>query len=116
MRGGNGVASRLSGGTSISKREALAHAHLQDVEVGAHQLDLLADGGDRFAHLGQRVAQVLDEVAHHRVGLRGVDLGERLHVGERVVEEVRLHLRLQGLQLRLASPAGSCGGTRLPCA
>ena len=115
ISGGNGSAIKLRGHVDL-EREALAHAHLQDGEVGAHQLDLLAHGRDRLAHLRQRVAQVLDQVPGHLVGARRVHLGQRLHARERVVEEVRLHLRLQRRRAWPRSPAGSCGGTRPPCA
>jgi hypothetical protein len=96
--------------------EPLAHAHLQDVQVSAHELDLLADGGDRLAHLGQCVAQVLDEVARHGVGLRRIDLGERLDACERVVEEMRFHLRLQRGQLGLGDLLAHAVVIGFPCA
>ena len=49
-------------------------------------------------HLRQRAAQVLNEVAEHLFGTRRIGAGQYLRVGQRVVEEVRFHLRMQQVQ------------------
>ena len=45
------------------------------------------------------MAQVLDQVAEHLVGARRVAAGQVLRAGQRVVEEVRLDLRVQQAEL-----------------
>ena len=51
------------------------------------------------------VARSIRELPQHRAGGTGVDLVEPADVGERVEQEVRLDLRLRGLQHRFVERA-----------
>ena len=67
--------------------------------------DLAAQRDLLRAHVGHRGAQVVDQRIGHaqRVGTAG--LHEEAQVGQRVVEKVRLHLRLQQPQFALGGHA-----------
>ena len=81
--------------------EPRSHPHLQDVEVGLGEFDLLPERRARAAHLRQRGAQIRKQVPEQPGRLRRVGLGQELHGGERVEQEMRLDLRLHQLQLGL---------------
>jgi hypothetical protein len=82
-------------------REPAADPQLVDVEVGARELQLLLERRRGLAHAGKRGVQVVQQPVEHAPALPGIAPIEPLHVGERVEQEVRLHLRLEGLQARL---------------
>ena len=52
----------------MSKREALAEAHANDVEVGARERGLLAERRGTLAQMRQRGAQIGDQVVEHLAG------------------------------------------------
>ena len=79
-----------------------AHADPEDLQVGTGALQLHAQGGHRLVHARQRAAQVLDQVAEHLLGPGRIGAGQHLGVGQGVVEEVRLDLRVQQVQPRHA--------------
>ncbi|MNV45665.1 hypothetical protein D3C71_1374700 [compost metagenome] len=81
------------------QRQPRAHADLEDFKVGLGALQLHAQGGHRLVHARQRASQVLDQVPEHLVGARRIGAGEHLRIGQRVVQEVRLHLGMQQVEL-----------------
>ena len=95
---GNGTDLSASG-TLICGLQARAHADLHDVEVGAHALEFLAQRGQRILEPRQRMAQVQDQVVDDLLRARRVAAHQVLGAAERVVEEVRLDLRVQQAQL-----------------
>jgi hypothetical protein len=110
--GGERLGKKL-GGHINAEVEPRAHPHLQHVQVRGNELDLLPDGRSVFAHLRQRRAQILDQVADHRIGGRRIGFGQRLDIGQRVVKEVWLDLRLQRLQSRFGDLAVDVADHRL---
>ena len=72
-----------------------SHAHGQDIQIGAHHLHVAAQRGAGFAHLRDGGAQITDQVVDHFRRRGRVRLDQDLHVGQRVVEEVGLDLRLE---------------------
>ena len=83
------------------EREPVRQAHAHELEVGPHQLDLLAERRHRLVEPRHRRAQVGDEAAQHVGRLRRARFDQRLDVRERVEQEVRRHLRLQQVQSRI---------------
>ena len=82
-------------------------AHAQHVEVGCRQVGFAAHRRVFGAAGRQAGAQVVDEALQHAPGLGGLTVDQADHVGQGVVEEVRLDLGLQGAQARLGDqPAG----------
>ena len=84
------------------KLQTRAHTHLQDIEVRPNQFQFLPDSGRVFAHFWQRGAQIGNQVSYHLVGGLRIHFGQGLHVGQGVVQEVGLDLRLQRLQPRFS--------------
>ena len=100
--GGKRSARRGRPATSIAKSQPVGHAHLHQLEVGAHQRELVGRASaSPVVQPRHRGAQVGDQALQHRRGLRRARLDQRLHVGQRVEQEVRLDLRLQQLQPRI---------------
>ena len=79
--------------------QACAHTDFQDVEVGARPFQLRAQGRHGLLRARQRMAQIQNQVAQHFIGAHGVAAREQLRAGQRVVQEVRLDLRMQQAQL-----------------
>ena len=78
--------------------EAIGHPHLHQLEVGPHQLQLALDCCGGLVEQRQRRAQVRREAAQHRRRMRRAGIDERLHVRERIEQEMRSDLRLQQMQ------------------
>ena len=92
---------RAAASTCSVELQAVGHAHVHQLEVGAHQLQLLLERGGGLVQARHRRAQVGDEAVQHRRGLRRSGVDQRLHVGQRVEQEVRRDLRLQQAQARV---------------
>ena len=56
----------------------------------------------------------MNQMAGHFVCLSGIDFGQRLHIRQCVVKEVRFHLRLQRLQARFGDLPVAVTGIRFP--
>ncbi len=79
--------------------QPVAEAHLLDRQVALGQRDLVGQG-DRFARVGQRVAEQLAQVFQHGLGLGRLLAHQRDRAVERVEQEVRADARLQLFQPR----------------
>src|SRR5437764_670444 len=96
------IAVRSSGSSSAMSAigvdvelQAIGHAHAHELEVGAHELELLAERGGGLVQARHRGAKVCDEAVEDVARLGRLRDDELAHVGERVEEEMRLDLRLQ---------------------
>jgi hypothetical protein len=85
--------------------EAVRHARAHELEIGAHEVELLAEGRDGVVEPRHGGAKVGDEVAQDFRRLRRAGLDESLHVREGIEKEVRRHLRLQQVQSRIEREA-----------
>ena len=81
--------------------EPVGHPHSHELEIGAHELELLAERRRGLVHARHGRAQIRDQAREHLRRLRRARVDERLHVRERVEQEMRLDLRLQEAQPRL---------------
>ena len=103
------VSSVIGGQRSVSadvidvqrELQPIGHAHVHELEVRADQLELLAERRGRLVQARHGGAQVGDQAAQHGGGLRRSRVDQRLHVGQRVEQEVRRDLRLQQAQARV---------------
>jgi hypothetical protein len=82
--------------------EARAEAHGLDGQVGPGHRQLFFQGHAGLLSEGKRLAEELREQDAHLPGAQGVDGHERADRVQAVEEEVRMDLRAQGAQLRLA--------------
>ena len=78
--------------------QAIGDAHLHELQVRAHQVQLLAECRSHLVHARHRRAQIRDQALEHARCLRRTRIDQRLHVRERVEQEMRLDLRLQQAQ------------------
>ena len=81
--------------------EAIGHAHLHQLEIRPNQLQLALDRCRGLVEQRHRRAQVRREAAQHGRRMRRARIDERLHVRERVEEEMRRDLRLQQMEARV---------------
>ena len=93
--------------------QAGAEARFFDVEIGGRKRQFLIERRPFAVGAAQGVAEHLGELLDGAVGAGGIAVDERGHGVERVEEEVRIDLRAQGLQFRLArlhaQPPGPAG-------
>ena len=81
--------------------EAIGHAHLHQLEIRSNELQLALDRRGGLVEQRHRRAQVRGEASQHGRRMRRARIDERLHVRERVEEEMRRDLRLQQMQSRV---------------
>ena len=81
--------------------EAIGHAHLHQLEIWSNELQLALDRCGGLVEQRHRRAQVRGEAPQHDRRMRRARIDERLHVRERVEEEMRRDLRLQQMQSRV---------------
>ena len=82
--------------------QALPEARALDLEVGAHELQLVPQGGEAVLRPAQRVAQHVGQALDRAVGQGRVLPDEPGHRVQRIEEEVGADLGVQRLQLGLA--------------
>jgi hypothetical protein len=81
--------------------QAIGHAHLHQLEIWPNEVKLALDGRGRLVERRHRRAQVRDQAPEHGRRMRRPRVDERLHVRERIEEEVWSDLRLQEMQTRV---------------
>ena len=97
---------------STPKLQPVGHAQVHQLEVGAHQSQLVAERRVGLVQARHRRAQIGDQVAQHRRRALGARLDQRLHVGQRVEQEVRLDLRVQQATAGRRAPASRACSSR----
>ncbi len=94
--------------------QAFFHAHLQDLEVGPYDgqfaTQVARAAGIGLAHRGHARTQQRDQVLLHARRARRVGLDQVVDRGQRVEQEVRLHLGLHRRHARLDHLALQCLG------
>src|SRR5688500_9803567 len=85
-------------------RQTIAEARLFDLQVLREEIELLLQRHFLHADALQRHAQQIAQARDHRIGGFDVAMHQRRDRVERVEEEVRLHLPLQGMESSLDQP------------
>ena len=102
QQGGRRTANLQRRGVDVHRvLEAIGHAHLHQLEIWPNELQLALDRRRGLVEQRHRRAQVRGEAPQHGRRMRRARIDERLHVRERVEEEMRRDLCLQQMQSRV---------------